>query len=252
MENSKKALITGASEGIGRAFSKRLVQEGYTITAVARNESRLKELIQAQPGKGHTYLVADLATKAGVTRVATELKNTRYDLLINNAGFSVLGAFYKSSLEDQQKVMQVNMEALVALSHVFLQTAKSGDALINVSSVLALMPMPIQGVYSATKAFVTAFSESLWYEHKDRGVYVMGLCPGTTKTEFFERAGGSADQEPPETITQTPEEVVAVAMKALKKRKRPTVVSGPINVMFTAFPRFTSRKSIIKLMGKMR
>lgn len=86
-------------------------------------------------------------------------------------------------------MMHLNCEALVTLAHLFLSQPEPGDALLNVSSTLAFAPVPNLSVYSATKAFVTSFSESLWYEHKDRGVYVMGLCPGMTATESQPHTG---------------------------------------------------------------
>lgn len=250
MSKQKNALITGASEGIGRAFAKQLAAEGYAVTAVARNETRLKELIENLNSKNHSYQTADLSTRDGTDKIAAILSKTGFDLFINNAGFGIYGEFYKTDLSKLTPMMYLNCDALVALSHAYLQKARKGDALINISSILAFLPMTSAGLYSATKAFVTSFSESLWYEQKKRGVYVMGLCPGVTATNFHKRAGGTKENQPPAAITQTPEKVVKVAMKALIKRKRPTVVSGTQNIILTHFVRFLSRKSIVGMMAK--
>lgn len=249
MAKKRKALVTGASEGIGRAFAKRLATGGYAVTAVARTEARLKELMEELNPSDHTYKVADLSTKKGTDKIATELTKNHFNLLINNAGFGIYGSFYKADLSKLQSMSRLNCDAVVALSHAFLRKAQQGDALINVSSALAFMPMPAAGLYSATKAFVTSLSESLWYEQKERDVYVMGLCPGVTSTNFHQRSGGTEKNRPPSAITQTPEEVVEVAMDALEKRSSPTVVSGCKNAIITGLVRVMPRKSLVSMMA---
>jgi short-subunit dehydrogenase len=178
MSAQRRVMITGASEGIGRAFARRLAHEGYAIRAVARNEKRLQELMTELGADHHTYRVADLSTPEGVAAIAEDLATNRFHLLINNAGFGIYGAFYNAELPKLETMIRLNCDTLMALSHAFLQQAKKGDALVIVSSALAFMPMPSAGTYAATKAFVTSFTESLWYEQKERGIYVMGLCPG--------------------------------------------------------------------------
>lgn len=245
----QKVMITGASEGIGRVFALRLAAKGFIVTATARNENRLQALM-AELGEGqHAYQVADLSTTEGIAAITDRLTAGRFNLLINNAGFGLYGAFFKAELPQIESMMRLNCDALVALSHAFLQQAEKGDALINVSSALAFMPMPSGGTYAATKAFVTSFTESLWYEQKDRGIYVMGLCPGVTGTNFHDRAGGDETNRPPKAITQTPDEVVETAMQALAKREKPTVVSGIKNKMVTNLTRMLPRKGIVKMMA---
>ncbi len=190
-----------------------------------------------------------MATTEGTGAIAKILAAGRFNLLINNAGFGVYGAFYKTELSKLESMVRLNCDALVALSHAFLQQAQEGDALINVSSALAFMPAPSLGVYAASKAFVTSFTESLWYEQKARGVYVMGLCPGVTATVFHQRAGGDEAHRPPAAITQTPDDVVETAMQALAERSKPTVVSGIKNKMATNLTRILPRKGIVKMMA---
>ena len=225
---SKKTLVTGASEGIGRAFAKQLANEGYAVTAVARNEERLKNLME-EIGTNHCFIVADLSTDKGVKTVTEELRKDHYTLLVNNAGFGVYGKFPGPSLERIQEMTRLNCDAVVALSCAFLSQAKSGDALINVSSIGAFLPMPLSGVYAATKAFVTSFSESLWFEQKDKGIYVLGL-----------------------SLTQTPEDVVEVAMSALKNRAKPTIVTGAKNKMLTTLSKLMPRKTVVNISGWVR
>jgi hypothetical protein len=245
----KRALVTGASEGIGYVFAKRLTGEGYNITAVARNESKLKQLI-GEIGSAHSYIVADLSTVAGQDKITQAISERHFDLLVNNAGIAALGKFTDIPLNRHVEVLTLNCETVVKLSYAYLKTAKAGDALINVSSALAFMPMPIIGLYSATKAFVTSFSESLWFEQKSRGVYVVGFCPGITSTNFNENSGGGK-ADTPKLMTQTAEQVVDAALKALNARKKPTIISGTVNNVFAFISRLMSRKAIALMMGKM-
>ena len=146
MADQKKALVTGASEGIGRAFSRRLATAGYTVTAIARNESRLESLIQELAVPDHTFQAADLSTHEGMGAITKELERNHYDLCVNNAGFGMYGRFYEADLARLQSMTRLNCDALVAVSHAFLRNARSGDALVNVSSALAFMPMPSAGL----------------------------------------------------------------------------------------------------------
>ncbi len=242
-------MVTGASGGIGLEFTERLVKAGYQVTVVARNLAKLDELI-ARLGPGHRALAADLSVAEDWRRVAADVRASHYDLLINNAGAGVYGGFAEASLEANQAVMRLNMDSLVELSHAFLAGAKKGDALMNVASTLALLSLPGATTYCATKAFVNVFSEGLWYEQRPKGVYVCSLLPGVTKTNFHEAAGGKADQKPPAAITQTVAEVVDVAMKALKRRKRPTILTSFTNkAMCFVTNRLLTRKAMVSMMG---
>lgn len=247
-KSDRRALVTGASGGIGYSLSKQLSEEGYRITAVARNEGHLKKLMAELGGSGHDYLVADLATQKGQTLTEERIGSDHYDLLVNNAGVGVFGDFAKTDLEKQISMMRLNCEALVRLSYAYLKNARKGDALINVSSTVAFLPMPTMGLYSATKAFVTSFSEVLWFEQKSRGVYVMALHPGITSTEFRVNAGGRKE-DVPQALAQTPEEVAKVAIRELRARKSPTVISGKKNAFASAVFKLIPRKSTVSIMG---
>lgn len=245
----KTALITGASEGLGNAFAKRLASEGYTVTAVARNENKLKHLM-SEIGNNHSYIVADLSTTTGQEKIVQAISEQHFDVLINNAGIGAIGKFTELPFEKYKEVLALNIETVVKLSHAYLKIAKAGDALINVSSSLAFMPMPAIPLYSATKAFVTSFSESLWYEQKSRDIYVMGLCPGIMTTNFADHSGGGLNKAP-KWMTQAPEQVATTALKALKSRKKPTVFSHFSDKLFMFMFRFYSREAIVSTMGKM-
>jgi uncharacterized protein len=243
-----KALITGASEGIGRSLALLLKEKGYSLTLVARNQAKLQALVNELGGSPHLMLAADLSTREGVERVSASLKTEKYDLLVNNAGMATYGSFREVENSDLHHMCLINSDAVMDLSHAFLMAAKSGDALMNVSSTASYLPMPVASVYAGNKAFVTAFSQSLWYEERKRGVYVMALCPGMTRTQFHSRAGGKSDQIP-DWFSQTPEQVAQMAWKHLQKRSQPIVISGPQKYLIF-LSRLVPRKWVTLLAGK--
>jgi short-subunit dehydrogenase len=245
----KRALVTGASEGIGLAIARKLVIEGYSVTGVARSEDKLKAMVGLLGGAPHDYIVADLATDAGQAKITQHLAAAHYDLLVNNAGIGTSGSFTDVTVERQISLMNLNCAALMKLSHAFLTGARAGDALVNVSSVLAFLPMPGLGLYSATKSFVTAFSDALWAEQKKRDVYVMALHPGLTATDFQAHAGGTAEGRP-QSMAQSPEQVADACIKGLRERKKPVVISGAQNFVFASLPRILSHKTVARIMGK--
>ncbi len=247
----EKALVTGASSGIGLTFAKELAQQGYLVTAVARNEDSLRQLI-AELGAQHRFIRADLTDAQDVARICEELASGKYQLLVNNAGYGLYGSFTKMEPERVHNLISLNITALVQLSQAFLQQADFGAALINVSSILSLLPYPGGAVYAATKAFVTNFSEALWYECLERNIYVMALLPGITETNFHLVASGGREQEPPGGgLSYPPEVVVQEALLHLQRRQKPTVISGPRFRWLTALAtRLLPRKNLIMLMGK--
>ena len=248
---TKRALVTGASSGIGREFARQLALRGYQVTGVARREDKLRELMGALSGDQHDFLVADLAEAAGVRVVTDALASTHFDLLVNNAGYSVFEPFYQSELALQQNILNLNCAAVTTLAHAFLQQAQRGDALINLASVVSYLPTPAQPMYSASKAFVAALSECLWAEQRSRGIYVMGLCPGVTSTEFISTAsrGKSDGSNLPAALTQTAEAVVTEALVALDKRAKAIVVTGWANRVMLWLPRLLSRHRLIKTLA---
>jgi short-subunit dehydrogenase len=142
-------LITGGSEGIGLAVARLLAAEsGTRVTLVARDERKLKEAVAALSGQGHDYVVADLSRREDTDALARRLTSQHYDVLINNAGVGLYGRFTGLRLEDQLKLMSLNMESVVVLSHAFLGHAKPGDALVNTASFLGYSPLPGAAVYS--------------------------------------------------------------------------------------------------------
>lgn len=242
---ARSALVTGASTGIGRTFARELAAAGHTVTAVARGEDRLRTLVE-ELGPGHRYLVADLTTPDGLGLVAADLARHPVDLLVNNAGTAHHGPFTETGPQDALAAARLDCEAVVTLAHAFLAGARRGAALVNVSSTLAYAPAPGLAVYSAGKAFVRAFSEALWYEQRPRGVYVMALCPGPTATE----SGSMQHQDAPAALVQSPQALVRTALRALERRTRPTVVSGPANSLFVVAARLLPRRALLAALSR--
>ncbi len=246
-----RAMVTGASEGLGRAFALRLAREGYAITAVARNELRLAELMTELAGEGHRPLVADLGTDAGLTRCTDHLGAEPVALLVNNAGYSLFGDFADADVEDELAILSVNCAAAIRLAHAHLAQARPGDALINLSSITNWLPTPVQPTYVATKCFLASFSESLWYQSKRRGVYVQGLCPGVTRTGFLGRAGLERFLGLLDFFAMPPEKVVDASLRAMRKRRGPLVVPGLGNRALEVLGRVTPRRWMTSFMGSL-
>lgn len=257
---ARAALVTGASSGIGRAFARELAAAGWTVTAVARGEDRLRALV-AELGPGHRHLAADLSTPEGQALVSAELRRRPVNLLVNSAGTAHHGPFTGSDPRDALAASRLGCDAVVTLAHAFLSGARRGDALVNVSSTLGSAPSPGLAVYSAGKAFVTAFSEALWHEQRPLGVHVMALCPGPTAAEPGpepETETTSATPPPPRrhqdapaALVQSPEAVVRAALRALDRRStRPTVVPGRANSLFVLAARLLPRRALLALLSR--
>lgn len=246
----KKVLITGASGGIGLETARQLAAQGYRLTIVARNHDKLNKAVKSLAGAGHTVLAADLTNNEDLQKLVTHLKTEKYDILINNAGAGIYGKFVELQLADQLASMQLNMNALVTLSHGFLQNAKPGDALVNIGSLLAHSSLPGGAIYAATKSFVANFSESLWFEFKKKGIFVMGFNPGAANSDFHANAGGHASDFP-KFVMSSVEDVADELVKALEKRRKPRVVQGWKNRFMLFGFKLLNRKSAVNIMGRL-
>ncbi len=192
----KMVLVTGASSGIGAAFSRLLASYGASLIITARREDRLAELaeeLETAYDTEVTSIPCDLSKPDGARNLCEELRkrNISVDVLINNAGFGFNGRFDEGTLETYEQMMQVNMNALVSLTRQLLPSmiARNSGGILNVASIAGFLPIPNFAIYSATKQFVINFSWSLWYELKKSNVRVSVLCPGPVDTEFQEVAG---------------------------------------------------------------
>lgn len=186
-----KALITGASSGIGLELARIFARECYDLTLVARNEARLQELA-GELRSAHPVAVDVIAKDLSGAEAAIEIQQRagEVDVLVNNAGFGLYGNFADLPLSDCLSLMHVNMDALVALTRVFLPAmiASHSGRVLNVASTAAFQPGPLMALYYASKAFVLHFSEAIANELQGTGVTVTALCPGPTETGFQARA----------------------------------------------------------------
>ena len=246
-----RAVVTGASEGIGRALALALGRAGYSVTAVARNAARLDELLAELVGDGHRSVVADLGTEQGLSATVAAMADGHVNLLCNNAAFGAIGDFDQLPLERQVAMIRVNVEAVTVLAHAFLRQAVPGDHLVNISSVVAFLPQPAQPVYSATKAYVTALTETLWQQARQRGVHVFAVHPGATDTLFGLRAGRPGASKRPRFVRQLPEEVAAETLRALEGPWGPHVVTGLPNRLLVTFGRLLPRKLLLALVARL-
>jgi uncharacterized protein len=205
-------------------------------------------LLNSLPGTGHSFLVGDLSKKDGIHSIGDTFATTHYDVLINNVGIGIYGRFEDVPLSDTINMLQLNMYALTALCHIYLKTARKGDAIVNLSSTLGITSFPGLTAYTATKAYVENFSSNLWWENKNKGIYVLGFLPGATYTNFHETGGGDKSYFPT-WIMQNPEQVAKELVRALEKRRKPRVVSGSTNRIMLFFQRFMSRAMVTKMMG---
>nr|WP_026565680.1 SDR family oxidoreductase [Bacillus sp. UNC41MFS5] len=184
----KTALITGATSGLGYEFVKLFANDGYNLVLVARNEKRLKEIQQSYTNIEVTIIPKDLSVHGAAKEVFEEIENRGIDIdvLVNNAGFGLMGKFDELDIQKQLNMIQLNVSALSELTYCCLQKMKQKNSgrILNVASTAAFQPGPLMAVYYATKAFVLSFSEALVEELSGSSITVTTLCPGATKTNF--------------------------------------------------------------------
>ncbi|MEO8351846.1 MAG: SDR family oxidoreductase [Chthoniobacteraceae bacterium] len=216
------ALITGASSGLGAEFARQLSFHANTLILVARRRDRL-DLLAAEinrPGLTVRCFAVDVANEEQLEAFIRETAGENFSLLINNAGCGDHGLFEESEWPKVKAMLDVNIAALTRLTHAFtprLVRAGTG-AILNVSSIAALLPLPQMGVYAATKAYVTSFTEALRAELRGTGVSVTAVCPGPVNTEFFgiaERPGSRGKVPTPEFFKVPSEQVVREALRAV-------------------------------------
>ncbi|MFT7009321.1 MAG: short-subunit dehydrogenase [Colwellia sp.] len=247
-------LITGASSGIGKEFATQLASKGANLILTARTHSDLIKLAEELESEYTNIWIktipADLSELNGSRKLFEKINDLdlSVDYLINNAGFGKFCEFSGESFETYHKMLMLNINALVELTHLCLPTMinKNSGGVINVASIGSFQPLPYQTVYGASKAFVLSFSEALTGELLDTNIRVMALCPGTTESRFMENANADTSN-----MNLAPaSKVVSSALTAYTKNRMYTV-SGTINYLVSLIPRLVSRKRTVKIVANM-
>jgi uncharacterized protein len=226
---ARLALITGATAGIGAAFARNLAKAGHDLVLVARDGGRLAAMsaqLQQDFRVRATPLTADLTQPAGLAAVEEALAAQPVDLLVNNAGIGLNKSFLKSTVDDEQYLLDLNVVAVMRLTHTAVRAMveRGRGSILNVSSVSGFAATMPGSTYPASKAWVTSFSETIGMQVKHRGVQVMALCPGFTRTEFHQRAGIAAGQMPG-WVWLDADAVVRQGLRDLRKGKLVSVPS---------------------------
>ncbi len=231
MATAGTALITGASSGIGLAFARRLAADGHPLVLVARDRARLERLAAELPVEAEV-LAADLGEDKALDAVADRLQRSDIGVLVNNAGFGTSGALHEIDVAAEEALLRVNVRAVLRLTMAALpgMLERGAGDIVNISSMAGFLPGSGASTYGASKAYVTALSQSLAATYGASGVRTIAVCPGFTHTEFHARAGGG---EPgvPSLLWLTPEQVVVTALKDLDAGRDLSIAGLPYKVI---------------------
>jgi short-subunit dehydrogenase len=248
----KVALVTGASAGLGVDFARQLSKRGHPLVLAARRKDRLQALAKEL---GNARVIAiDLSKKDAPAKLMADLqaKGEIVDLLVNNAGFGLIGRFAELDAGREREMIDLNVGTLTDLCRAVapgMIDRKSGG-IINVASTAAFQPGPKMAVYFATKAFVLSLTEALHEELKPHGIRVTCLCPGPTRTEFGDVAGFGGNGLFDRVAMESPE-VVAAGLKGLD-RNQAVVVPGFVNKLTASSGRFAPRSVVRKIAGAIK
>lgn len=240
VEKMGRALVTGASSGIGATYADRLAQRGHDLVLVARDEKRLADLaakLSAQYGVAVDVLKADLTQREDVRVVEKRLREDgAIELLVNNAGIGPKGPLLADDVDYLEAMIELNVVAVNRLAIAAAQAfaARGKGAIINIASVVALVPERFNGTYNASKAFVLNLTQSINAEVSSKGVRVQAVLPGLTRTEIFDRAGGSIDHLDPSMVMDVTD-LVDAALAGFDQGELITIPSLPDAADWDAF-----------------
>jgi short-subunit dehydrogenase len=249
--SGQTALVTGASYGIGLDLAECFAKDGYDLVLAARSEGTLKRVAESLAGKRGVKAEAiaiDLGEHGSGHRLADEIRarGISVDVLVNNAGYGTAGAFDGSDEATQLGMIDLNVRALVELTHAFWpgMLARRRGGVLNVASTAAFQPGPLMAVYYASKAFVLSFSEALWREAQGTGVKVSCLCPGPTASQFRERAGTGKTRLSTMGTPVTSASVAEEGYRAFQQNQR-VVITGTRNRLLARAVPFLPRRAVL-------
>src|ERR1700761_3326201 len=227
-KNNGAALITGASTGIGAVYADRLARRGYDLILVARNQDKLNALakkLTTETGRSVEVVAADLTNRNERAKIETILReDASITMLVNNAGIGAIKPLLDTDVNKLDDLIELNITALTRLTYAVAPAfvARGTGTIINISSVVGIAPEFLNGVYGASKSFVTAFSQSLQHELAPRGLRIQAVLPAATATDFWELAGRHVSQLPQE-IVMTAEDLVDAALAGLDQGETVTI-----------------------------
>lgn len=252
------ALVTGASMGIGVDLAECFAREGYDLVLAARSADALSSVaatLASRHSVRATPIIADLGARDSGQALAADIasRGIAIDVVVNNAGYGVAAAFSGTDLAGQLGMIDVNIRALVELTHIYWprMLANRRGGVLNVASTAAFQPGPLMAVYYASKAFVLSFSEALWKEAEGTGVRVSCLCPGPTASHFRERAGTGRTQLARSLAVMPSADVAQMGYHAWTENRR-VVVTGTRNAMIASLVRFLPRRAVLASVHRMQ
>jgi uncharacterized protein len=247
------ALVTGASMGIGVDLAACFARDGYDLVLTARSEGPLREVAERlarEHSVAATPIVQDLGAIGGGARLVETIRarGLGVDVLVNNAGYGQAGALTSSPLETQLGMIDLNVRALVELTHVLWDgmLSRRRGGVLNVASTAAFQPGPLMAVYYASKAFVLSFSEALWEEARGTGLKVSCLCPGPTVSHFRERAGTGKTRLAKASAAMASMPVAEEGYRGWQANKR-VVVTGARNRVVAELARVMPRSLLLRM-----
>jgi short-subunit dehydrogenase len=253
--DGQTALVTGASSGIGLELAQCFAKDGYGLILAARSDAALKQLAEklAKENKiAATAIAVDLGQPGGAQKLIGEIRNRglNVDVVVNNAGYGIVGKFDGSSATDQIGMIDLNVRALTELTHAFWPSmiANKRGGVLNVASTASFQPGPGMAVYYATKAFVLSFTEALWKEGREAGVHVTCVCPGPTESNFHSRAGSDKIKLLKMGVTMTSRAVARQGYRAFKRNQR-VVINGVMNRSLARMVPFLPRRAVLNLVS---
>lgn len=239
-----KALITGASSGIGRDISIILSKKGYDLILVARRKEKLEEL-KAALNTDIRIICMDISKEESCFQLYEQVKNDNIDILVNNAGFGIFGKFDETEIERELNMIDTNIKAVHILTKLFLKDFKKRDTgyILNVASSAAFLPGPLLSAYYASKAYVLRLTEAIYEELRRSGskVYIGSLCPGPVETEFDSTANVKFSVKGLSSIY-----VANYAVNKMFKRKL-TIVPGVSMKFARFFEKFIPEKALLRI-----
>lgn len=259
---NRTVLITGASVGIGKEIAKLFAEDGSNLVLVARNKAKLEAIAKEWKNKYEIKvepIVVDLSKPGSAKSLYSTLakKKIKIDVLVNNAGFGVNGEFAQNEYSLESEMVHLNIVALAELSHLLLPGILKSEVkvkgILNVASTAAFQPGPYMSNYYASKAYVLSLSEGLHYELKSHNVHVTCLCPGPTKTEFFDRADMNDNNLLKNEFLLASAEFVAQEGYDSFEKNKAIAIPGFLNSLLAQTPRITPRflvRRIAALMNK--